>query len=353
VSGTRGGARAGGAVATRWRILPRRRPVRRGQLGGSLAIAVALAAIAWVLYKAFGDGLGRAGNVPQFVVVTFNGLSLAGLYFITASGFTLIFGLMRVVNMAHGSLYLLGAYIGLSLTGDGTPWLLAVLLAGLFVGAVGLVMQQLFLRWNQGQELRQALITIGLSIILADQMIAHFDPTPQTIDPPRGLTGSVGLGLYGLDYPAFRLFVIGAALLIGVLLWLLIKRTRFGMVIRAGVDNRAMAAALGVNVQLVFAAAFFLGSALAGVAGVFGGTVLSVAPGQDSKFLLSSLIVVIIGGMGSLAGAALGALALGLVEQLSSVYLPEGYTNYSILLTFVLLIVVLAVRPTGIFGRAA
>jgi branched-chain amino acid transport system permease protein len=338
-------------VATRWGVLSRPGFVLRGHVGASLAIAIAVAAILWVLFKAFGEGFGRAGNVPQFLVVGLNGLSLGGLYFITASGFTLIFGLMRVVNMAHGSLYLLGAYIGLSLTDDGVPWLVAVLLASLFVGAVGLVMQQLFLRWNQGQELRQALITIGLSIILADQMVAHFDPTPQTIAPPEGLTGSVGLGVYGLDYPAFRLFVIGAALLIGLLLWLLIKRTRFGMVIRAGVDNSAMAAALGVNVQLVFAAAFFLGSALAGLAGVFGGTVLSVAPGQDDKFLLSSLIVVIIGGMGSLAGAALGALALGLVEQLASVYLPEGYTNYSILLTFILLIIVLAVRPTGIFGR--
>jgi branched-chain amino acid transport system permease protein len=338
-------------VATRWGVLSRPGLVSRGHLGAALAIATATAAILWVLFKAFGEGFGRAGNVPQFLVVGLNGLSLAGLYFITASGFTLIFGLMRVVNMAHGSLYLLGAYIGLSLTDDGVPWFFAVLLAGLFVGAVGLVMQQLFLRWNQGQELRQALITIGLSIILADQMVAHFDPTPRTIAPPEGLTGSVGLGVYGLDYPAFRIFVIGAALLIGLLLWLLIRRTRFGMVIRAGVDNSAMAAALGVNVQLVFAAAFFLGSALAGLAGVFGGTVLSVAPGQDDKFLLSSLIVVIIGGMGSLAGAALGALALGLVEQLASVYLPEDYTNYSILLTFILLIIVLAVRPTGIFGR--
>ncbi|HEY6777866.1 MAG TPA: branched-chain amino acid ABC transporter permease [Thermoleophilaceae bacterium] len=338
-------------MATRWGVLSRPGLVSRGHLGAALAIATATAAILWVLFKAFGAGFGRAGNVPQFLVVGLNGLSLAGLYFITASGFTLIFGLMRVVNMAHGSLYLLGAYIGLSLTDDGVPWFFAVLLAGLFVGAVGLVMQQLFLRWNQGQELRQALITIGLSIILADQMVAHFDPTPRTIAPPEGLTGSVGLGVYGLDYPAFRIFVIGAALLIGLLLWLLIRRTRFGMVIRAGVDNSAMAAALGVNVQLVFAAAFFLGSALAGLAGVFGGTVLSVAPGQDDKFLLSSLIVVIIGGMGSLAGAALGALALGLVEQLASVYLPEDYTNYSILLTFILLIIVLAVRPTGIFGR--
>jgi branched-chain amino acid transport system permease protein len=333
-------------------VLARTGVISRGQVSAALALAAAAAAILWVLYKAFGEGFGRSGNVPQFVVVGLNGLSLAGLYFITASGFTLIFGLMRVVNMAHGSLYLLGAYVGLGFTDDGMPWLLAVVLAGFVVGTVGLVMQQVFLRWNQGQELRQALITIGLSIILADQMVAHFDPTPRTIAPPSGLIGSVDLGLYGLDYPSFRLFVIGAALLVGVLLWLLIKRTRFGIVIRAGVDNRAMASALGVNVQLVFAAAFFLGSALAGLAGVFGGTVLSVAPGQDDKFLLSSLIVVIIGGMGSLAGAALGALALGLVEQLASVYLPEGYTNYSILLTFILLIVILAVRPTGIFGRS-
>jgi branched-chain amino acid transport system permease protein len=333
-------------------VLARTGLISRGQVSAALALAAAAAAILWVLYKAFGEGFGRSGNVPQFVVVGLNGLSLAGLYFITASGFTLIFGLMRVVNMAHGSLYLLGAYVGLGFTDDGMPWLVAVVLAGFVVGTVGLVMQQVFLRWNQGQELRQALITIGLSIILADQMVAHFDPTPRTIAPPSGLTGSVDLGLYGLDYPSFRLFVIGAALLVGVLLWLLIKRTRFGIVIRAGVDNRAMASALGVNVQLVFAAAFFLGSALAGLAGVFGGTVLSVAPGQDDKFLLSSLIVVIIGGMGSLAGAALGALALGLVEQLASVYLPEGYTNYSILLTFILLIVILAVRPTGIFGRS-
>jgi branched-chain amino acid transport system permease protein len=351
VSGARGGARAGGAVATRLASLSRPRAGLRQQVSASLAIAVAVAAVLWVLYKAFGEGLGSSGNAPQFVVVCLNGLSLAGLYFITASGFTLIFGLMRVVNMAHGSLYLLGAYVGLSFIEDGVPWLVAAVLAGLVVGAVGLVIQQVFLRWNQGQELRQALITIGLSIILGDQMVAHFDPTPQTIPPPSGFTGSVSLGVYGIDYPSFRLLVIGGAAFIGLSLWLLIQRTRFGIVVRAGVDNGAMASALGVNVQLVFAAAFFLGSALAGLAGVFGGTVLSVAPGQDDKFLLSSLIVVIIGGMGSLAGAALGALALGLVEQLASVYLPEGYTNYSILLTFILLIVVLAVRPTGIFGR--
>ena len=328
-------------------------PAAVRRYGGPVAgLAVLAFAVAWVAYKAFGAGFGNEGNVPTFVIVTLNGLSLAGLYFIVASGFTLIFGLMRVVNMAHGSLYLLGGYIALSLSAHhGFGFWPALVVAAFAGGAVGLVMQQLFLRWNLGQDLRQALITIAVSIVLADQMLVHFGGIAQTIAPPGGLASSVALGVYGLQYPAFRLFVIAAAAAVGILLWVGIKRTRFGMVIRAGVDDRAMTSALGINVQLVFAIAFFVGSALAALGGVFGGTVLSLAPGEDSKFLLSSLVVVIIGGLGSLGGAALGALLLGLVEQLSSVYLPTNYTNYSILLTFILLVVVLAIRPSGFFGR--
>jgi branched-chain amino acid transport system permease protein len=150
--------------------------------------------------------------------------------------------------------------------------------------------------------------------------------------------------------------VLGAALVIGLGLWLLIKRTRFGKIVRAGVDDRDMVAALGINVQLVFAAAFFLGAMLAGLGGVLGGTMIALAPGEDTSFLLNSLIVVIIGGMGSLAGAAIGALALGLVDAYADVYLVFGgtdLTNYSILVTFGLLVAVLAVRPLGLFGRPA
>jgi branched-chain amino acid transport system permease protein len=327
-------------------------PVRR-LAGPALGFGVLAFAAAWVAYKAFAAGFGSSGNAPTFVIVGLNGLSLAGLYFITATGFTLIFGLMRVVNMAHGSLYLLGGYIAWSLTANhGFAYWPALVASVLIGGAVGLVMQQLFLRWNLGQDLRQALITIAISIVLADQMLVHFGGIAESITPPGGLDGSVDLHVYGLQYPAFRLFVLGAAIAVGLGLWAWIKLTRFGMVIRAGVDNRAMASAVGVNVQLIFAIAFFLGSALAALGGVFGGTMLSLEPGRDSNFLLSSLVVVIIGGLGSLAGAALGALLLGLVEQLSSVYLPSGYTNYSILLTFALLILVLAIRPRGFFGRA-
>jgi branched-chain amino acid transport system permease protein len=319
------------------------------------AIALALLAfvVAWVAYKAFGKGFGETGNGPQLVIVALNGLSLAALYFITASGFTLIFGLMRVVNMAHGALYLLGGYLALDLVQHGANWWVAAAVAAVGCGVAGLVIHQLLLRWNQGQELRQALITIAVAMIMADQMIVRFGGEPETITPPASLAGAVSLGVYHLQYPTFRVFIIGAAIVVGALLWLVIRRTRFGMVIRAGVDDRAMTSALGVNVQLVFAGAFFVGALLAGLGGVFGGTVLSLAPGEDDKFLLSSLVVVIVGGLGSLPGAAVGALALGLVEQLSAVYLPSAYTSYSVLLTFVLLVVVLAVRPAGFFGRTA
>ena len=322
---------------------------RRGNL--IVGFGVLAFAVGWVLYKAFEAGFSSAGNVPILLLTTLNGVSLAGLYFVTASGFTLIFGLMRVVNMAHGALYLLGGYIAWQLVSEGTNWWAAGALAMLVAGAVGLAMEQLFLRWNFGQDTRQALITVAISVILADQMLSHFGAVAETITAPGRLAGSIRLGVYGLQYPAFRVFVIGVAALVWAVLGVGIKRTRFGMIVRAGVDDRAMASALGVNVQLVFAAAFLIGSGLAGLGGAFGATMLEIAPGQDQIFLVSSLIVVIIGGMGSLGGAALGALLLGLVEQLSGVYLPASYTNYSILVTFVLLVVVLTVRPTGFFGK--
>jgi branched-chain amino acid transport system permease protein len=318
-----------------------------------------------------------ADDLRQFVVVTLNGVTLAALYFVVASGFTLIFGLMRVVNMAHGSLYLLGGYLalkmqeswfqeetGLNLSLSGatdaeyglTGWLIPLVLATLCIGFLGVGMQQVFLRWNQGQDLRQALITIALSVIIADQMLAAFGGISKDIATPSSWPTSVLLP-GDVRFGFFRgVVVLGAALLIGVLLVLVIKRTRFGKIVRAGVDDRDMVSALGINVNLVFLGAFFIGAMLAGLGGVLGGTMISLAPGQDAAFLLNSLIVVIIGGMGSLGGAAIGALALGLVDAYADVYLVIGgtdLTNYSILVTFALLVGVLAVRPLGLFGRPA
>ena len=337
--------------------------VRR--LPRAVLVVICAAIVGWLAYQGSVDA-------STFVQVTLNGVTLAALFFVVAAGFTMIFGLMRVVNMAHGSLFLLGGYLAYTAQANWfhisatqltlTPsyvtvlsWIVPLVFATIVIGLAGLLIQQLFLRWNQGQELRQALITIAISVILADQMVAHYGGIAESIQQPQGWPNSVKLASF--QYGFFRLTVVlGAALVIGVLLYLLIKRTRFGMIVRAGVDDRAMVSALGINVQLVFAGAFLLGSMLAGFAGVLDGTMIAVAPGNDTQFLLDALIVVIIGGMGSLTGAAIGALLLGLVQSYSAIYLKFGatdLTNYSILLTFILVVVVLAVRPVGLFGRPA
>jgi branched-chain amino acid transport system permease protein len=348
------------------------KPRGAGWSKGRIALGVLGAVVVvWLLVKGSEDW-------RQFAVVTLNGITLAALFFVVASGFTLIFGLMRVVNMAHGSLYLLGGYLalemqdawfkeepaglGLSLSAAGTgdydliSWVVPLLLATLLIGLVGVLLQQVFLRWNQGQDLRQALITIALSVIFADQMLAAFGGISKDIQTPTDWPTSITLP-GDVRFGFFRgVIVLGAALLVGFGVWWLITRTRFGRIVRAGVDDRDMVSALGINVQLVFAAAFFLGAMLAGLGGVLGGTMISLAPGEDTSFLLNSLIVVIIGGMGSLGGAAIGALALGLVDAYADVYLVFGdtdLTNYSILVTFGLLVAVLAVRPLGLFGRPA
>jgi branched-chain amino acid transport system permease protein len=334
-------------MATQTAAARRSAPRFRLPVAPTAAVLVGAFGLLGVLWQAFEAGFGTEGNVPTFILITLNGLTLAGLYFISASGLTLIFGLLRVTNLAHGALFLLGGYLALTLVQNGMSWALAALLAMLGSGVVGLVMHQLFLRWNQGQDLRQALITIAFSLILADQMLGYFGATPTAIVPPEFLAQPLPLGVYDLAYPTFRI-----AMLVGLIFWLVYKRTRVGMVVRAGVDDTQMTSALGVNVQRVFGIAFFVGSALAGLGGVFAGTSLSLAPGQDQAFLVSALVVVIVGGMGSLGGAALGALLLGLVDQYSSAYLPAEYSNLSALLTFVLLAAILAVRPTGLFGKA-
>jgi branched-chain amino acid transport system permease protein len=341
---------------------------------GLLAVVVVAPAL-WVLFFApttgkWATAFGSAVHDPKdFLITVLNGVTAAALYFVVASGFTLIFGLMRVVNMAHGAFFLFGGYVALKLqrhlVGEGgsfgltsaqvnlTHWIVPAIVGTLVVAAMGLAMQQVFLRWNQGQDLRQALITIAISIILADQMLAHFGGVAEDIAWPRNIDTFVNVRVQGIQYTETRLVILAIAIAIGVLLWLWLKRTRTGMVIRAGVDDRAMVSALGINIQLTFALAFAVGSALAGLGGVIGGSFASLAPGVDANWLLYSLVVVIIGGMGSLGGAAIGSLLLGLTSNFSAAYLPSSYTYYSIIFTFVLVAVVLAVRPLGLFGRTA
>jgi branched-chain amino acid transport system permease protein len=336
----------------------------------ALLAVVVVFPIVWVLFIANNTSFGSAVSDPKdFLITLLNGLTAAALYFVVASGFTLIFGLMRVVNMAHGAFFLFGGYIALklqrSMVGSGSglglsssqvsvvQWILPLLAGAAVVAGIGLLMQQLFLRWNQGEDLRQALITIAVSIILADQMLGHFGGIAEDISWPGSFDKFVNLHVAGVQYTLTRLIILAIGIVIGLALWVWLKRTRTGMVIRAGVDDREMVSAMGINIQLTFAIAFLVGSALAGIGGVIGGSFASLAPGVDANWLLNSLIVVIIGGMGSLGGAAIGALLLGLVTNFSAAYLPSDYTFYSIIFTFVLLAVVLAIRPLGLFGRPA
>jgi branched-chain amino acid transport system permease protein len=287
-------------------------------------------------------------NARLFVVTLMNGLTLASLYFMVASGFTLVFGLMRNVNLAHGSLYLLGAYVGWMVGEQTGSWVLAVMAGFLSAAVVGLLLQLVIFRHMQGDDLRQTLVTIGISIVLADLMLWIWGAEIYTFDPPAWIYGSTTLPLVE-KFPTYRIAVLLGAIAVGFALWWFLARTKVGMMIRAGVDDRGMLAASGVNVQLVFAITFAIGAGMAGLAGVVGGSALSVSPGEDTRYLLASLVVVIVGGMGSVGGAAIGALLIGLAEQFGLAYAP----TYSVVFTFVIMVLALAFRPRGIMGRPA
>ena len=298
------------------------------------------------------------GRKKIFLNALFNGITLGGLYFLVASGFTLIFGLMRNVNLAHGSFYLLGGYIGYEVAELTGYWLIAFPIAFIVVGAFGVLLQVVVFRRMEGQDLRQTLVTIGISIVLADLMLWIWGGDFYQVLAPSWLSGPLETilvtaqkrsgDLVYLKYPMVRIVIFLAAVVIGIAMWLLLNRTRIGMLIRAGVDDRDMLTATGVRIQLVFAGVFAFGAGLAGLAGVVGGTFQALAPGEDVRFLLYSLIVVIVGGMGSIPGAAIGALLIGLADQFGSVYMP----TYAVVLTFLIMVVVLAFRPQGLMGRA-
>ena len=324
----------------------------------ALILLIAVAVMLWLVLAVWPPGLEEAiGRKRVFLNAVFNGITLGSLYFLVASGFTLIFGLMRNVNLAHGSLYLFGGYIGYAISTWTGSWVLGFIVAFLGVALVGVVLQIVVFRRMEGQDLRQTMVTIGLSIVFADLMLWVFGGDFYQIQTPNWLVGPIELPLVTavkasgeavyLRYPMVRLVIFVAAVVIGIAMWLALNRTRVGMMVRAGVDDRDMLAATGVPIQLVFVVVFALGAGLAGIAGVVGGTFQSISPGEDTRFLLASLVVVIVGGMGSIPGAALGAVIIGLAEQLGSVYIP----TYAIVVTFLIMVLVLALRPQGLLAR--
>ncbi|MEJ2556629.1 MAG: branched-chain amino acid ABC transporter permease [Anaerolineae bacterium] len=280
-----------------------------------------------------------------WVLQILNGLTLGALLFLVASGFTLIFGLMRIANLTHGVLYLLGGYLALTLVRAGGSFWLGVLLASVSMAILGVVIERVFLRRLRGQALAEVLITVGIGFIIADFCLMTWGGDPLTIRAPGIVSGTVTL--MGISYPRFRLFTLVLGTVLAVGLWFLQYRTRLGAIVRAGVDDGEMVSALGINLPMVLTAVFLLGAAMAGLAGAIGGNFLSLYRGADREILLFGLVVVIIGGMGSLEGAVVGSLLVGLVDAFGKALVPD----FAYFTQFGPMVLMLALRPWGLFGR--
>jgi branched-chain amino acid transport system permease protein len=279
------------------------------------------------------------------VVQALNGVSFGALLFILAAGLSLIFGMMDVVNLAHGAFYMLGAYITLTVvqrTGQFWP---ALVVAPLLIGLLGLVIEPLFLRRLRGRHLEQVLLTIGISLVIADLIGLTWGREIRSIPAPAGLDHSIGV--MGGDYPVYRLFVIAFGVALAVILTIVHRRSRVGALIRAGVDDAPMLAALGVDIDRLFAITFAVGAALAGLAGVIAAPVFGIYPGMDVDYLIYSLIVVVVGGLGTLSGAIAGAGLVGPVDTFGRVLFPQ----FALALIFAIMALVLLIRPTGLLGR--
>lgn len=275
-----------------------------------------------------------------------NGATFAALLFVVASGFTLVFGLMRIVNLAHGALYLMGGYIGLTAAQRTGSFIAGLLVAFLATALLGCLTDRLFLRFVKGIALSQVLLTLGLALTLGDLSLVLWGGDPLTVPVPELLRGPFRFG--GVAYPRYRLFVLAVGVVLFVLLWVLLNHTRLGALIRAGVDDAEMVDALGIDITRIFTWTFMLGASLAGLGGTLGGAFLTLYPGADGEILVFSLAVVIIGGLGSLTGAAVGSLLVGYLATFGQVLFPE----LAYFVIFGPVAALLAFRPMGLFGRA-
>jgi branched-chain amino acid transport system permease protein len=281
----------------------------------------------------------------QAVILAINSFALGGLLFLLSAGFSLIFGLMRIPNLMHGSFFMLGAYFGVSFLDWGINFWLAALLSGLAMAVIGGLIERFLLRRLEGQILPQVLLTLGFAFIIADICLMVWTGDPWQPSPPRELRGAVQA--MGMFFPLYRLVVLAVAVAIAIALWIMVDWTRLGAMIRAGVDDPPIARVCGIKVSQLFTIVFCLGAALAAFAGVMGAPFLSVYPGLDFEMLPLALIVVILGGSGSLLGALVGSFILGFLYNFGQAMFPD--LAYVILFLPMLLILVL--RPQGLFGR--
>lgn len=284
-------------------------------------------------------------NAQFWVVQAFNGVSYGALLFLIGSGMSLIFGVMRIVNLSHGAFFLWGGYIALSVIDHTGSWALSLPAAALAVALIGLAMERVFLRPLGFDPLRQVLLTVGFAFLFQQGALDIWGGNTMDINPPSRLTQSIVVG--GVYLPLYRVFMIGVAIAIGVALWLIMEKTRMGAAVRATVDDAQMARGIGIDTNRISMLIFALGSFLAALGGVIGGAFLGIYPGLDFEMLPLAFAVVIIGGMGSLGGAAIGALAVGLADNFGKALFPE----ISYFTLYAPMVLILALKPTGLFGR--
>jgi branched-chain amino acid transport system permease protein len=280
-----------------------------------------------------------------FITQTLNGLFSAALLFLIAGGLTLVFGVMRIVNIAHGSFYMLGAYVAWTIVARTGSLTLGAIVAFAVVALVGMVVERFFLRRFTGQALPQMMMTMGLALLFRDGAFLIWGGDPFTLAYPPALRGSVAAG--DVVFPVYRLFVIAAAAAVGAVLWAVNEKTLLGAKLRAAVDDPEMAAATGINVTLVSAIVFGAGAGLAAFGGVMSGPILGGYTGMDFDLLPLAFVVVIVGGMGSLKGAVVGSIVVGLLDNFGKALVPE----LSYFTLFAPMVIVLAIRPTGLYGR--
>lgn len=279
-----------------------------------------------------------------WAIQTLNGLSFGMLLFLLAAGLSLIYGVMRILNLAHGSFYVLGTYVALSVVRATDSFALAIVAGMLAVILLGVLMERVLLRFLPPEELPQALFTFGVLLIVGDLCLWYWGGTPETLPKPEVFEHSVRMG--SLVFPSYRLFLLAVGVLVAVLLWALQERTRLGAMVRAAIDDPAIARSTGINVSLLSSGVFAFGAALAAFGGIIGGPVLGVYPGADFEILLLAFVVVIVGGLGSLKGAFFGALLVGLLDNFGKALFP----SLAYFTIFAPMAIILAVRPTGLFG---
>jgi branched-chain amino acid transport system permease protein len=280
-----------------------------------------------------------------WLTLAVNSIALGGLLFLLSAGFSLIFGLMRIPNLMHGSFFMLGAYFGVTFLEKGLDFWLAALLSGVAMALIGSLIERFLLKRLSGQELPQVLLTLGFSFIVADLCLMIWTGDPWQPATPPQLRGA--LQVAGLFFPLYRLVIVAVAVVVAIALWLLVDWTRLGAKIRAGVDDAPIARMVGIPVSRLFTLVFALGAGLAAFGGVIGAPYLSVYPGMDAEMLPLALIVVILGGTGSLVGAFVGSFIIGFLFNFGQAMFPD--LAYVIL--FLPMVLVLVLRPQGLFGK--